>query len=305
MRVTFNSFPDTLLSRLQSLGADQNKALVQLSTGQRISAPSDDAPAMQRVLTLRAEKKQNQQFYRNATDGKEINETSIATLDHLSQLLTRAAELASNVSGTTSEQDFKAKYSEINQLVEQGVNAANTKLRGSYLFAGDASGAATAPFDASRNPGSNVIESISYKGSETSAEMNIGEATKISAYTSPEENEEIAVMLNKLVELRDAMGAQDASQVLTVKRDLIDGDGNLEDKMLSMMSRAGSIQYRLEVAMNDLEVRYNSSEELIATDADIDFAEATVRLNRAQMAYEAAVQSGARIQSVSLLDYVR
>jgi flagellin-like hook-associated protein FlgL len=30
-----------------------------------------------------------------------------------------------------------------------------------------------------------------------------------------------------------------------------------------------------------------------------------VRLNRAQLAYEAAIQSGARIQNTSLLDYVR
>ena len=71
------------------------------------------------------------------------------------------------------------------------------------------------------------------------------------------------------------------------------------------MSRAGSIQYRLEVAMKDLEIRYESTEQLISTDADVDFAEATVRLNRAQMAYQAAIQSGAMIQNNSLLDYLR
>ena len=65
MRVTFNTFPDTLLGRLQSLGGEQNKALTQLSTGQRISAPSDDAPAMQRILNLRTEKKQIQQLLFN------------------------------------------------------------------------------------------------------------------------------------------------------------------------------------------------------------------------------------------------
>ena len=63
MRVTFNTFPDTLLGRLQALGGEQNKALTQLSTGQRIAAPSDDAPAMQRILSLRTEKHQNQQLH--------------------------------------------------------------------------------------------------------------------------------------------------------------------------------------------------------------------------------------------------
>ena len=140
MRVTFNTFPDTLLGRLQSLGGEQNKALTQLSTGQRIAAPSDDAPAMQRILNLRTEKKQNQQYYRNATDGLEVSKVTFSSLDQIKDLLVRTSELAANVNGVTSEQEFKAKASEIDQLIKQGLNVANTKLRGSYLLAGDRSG---------------------------------------------------------------------------------------------------------------------------------------------------------------------
>ena len=79
----------------------------------------------------------------------------------------------------------------------------------------------------------------------------------------------------------------------------------LENDILSTISRAGTIQYRLETAMKDLETRYEATEQLISKDADIDFAEATVRLNRAQMAQQAAIQSGAMIQRNSLLDYIR
>jgi flagellin-like hook-associated protein FlgL len=79
----------------------------------------------------------------------------------------------------------------------------------------------------------------------------------------------------------------------------------MEDTALSALSRQGTIQYRLETAMRDLQLRYEATEQLISKDADIDFAEATVRLNRSQMAYQAAIQSGAMIQRNSLLDYVR
>ena len=101
------------------------------------------------------------------------------------------------------------------------------------------------------------------------------------------------------------MDAKSSSAVLTARRDLTEGNTSCEDKLLSAMSRAGSIQYRLENNMKDLELRYESSEKLISTDADVDFAEATVRLNRSQMAYQAAIQSGAKIQNNSLLDYLR
>lgn len=311
MRVTFNSFPDTLLGRLQSLGSEQNKALTQLSTGQRIAAPSDDAPAMQRILNLRVEKKQNQQYHRNATDGLEVSKVTFSSLEQIKDLLVRASELSANISGATSEQEFKAKASEIDQLVQQGLNVANTKLRGSYLLAGEASGASDAPFTATSTGGK--VTQIAYRysvadqGDDANPQMHIGEDTKISAFATPRENREVADLLNKMISMRNAMtdtpigSATKASNVINLRDDL----AAKEDQILSALSRAGTTQYRLETAMKDLEIRYEGTEKLISTDADIDFAEATVRLNRAQMAYQAAIQSGARIQSNSLLDYLR
>jgi flagellar hook-associated protein 3 FlgL len=304
MRVTFNSFPDTLLGRLQSLGSEQNKALTQLSTGQRIAAPSDDAPAMQRILNLRTEKKQNQQFHRNAIDGLEKSKVTFSSLEQIKDLLVRASELSANISGATSEQEFKAKASEIEQLVQHGINVANTKLRGNFLFSGDKNNGfldgATNPF--TRDPVSGVV---SYKGGDLPSPIHIGEgdSAEIVVGANPDENTKIAELLTTMDSLKDAMQSESnkASAVMNLRIDL----ASKEDDILSALSRAGTIQYRLETAMKDLEVRYEGTEKLISTDADIDFAEATVRLNRAQMAYQAAIQSGARIQNNSLLDYLR
>jgi len=303
MRVTFNTFPDTLLGRLQSLGGEQNKALTQLSTGQRIAAPSDDAPAMQRILNLRVEKKQNQQYYRNATDGVEVSKVTFASLEQIKDLLVRASELAANVSGASSGQEFTAKATEIDQLVKQGLNVANTKLRNNYLLAGNAAGTGVDPFalDAAGKV-TYVPDTPTVQNDATDTpEMHIGEDTTISAYAVPSENRQVRDLLNKMIDLRDAMNSKNSASVIALRDDL----AAQEDLILSSLSRAGTTQYRLETAMKDLEVRYEGTEKLISTDADIDFAEATVRLNRAQMAYQAAIQSGARIQSNSLLDYLR
>jgi flagellar hook-associated protein 3 FlgL len=381
MRVTFNAFPDTLLGRLQSLGREQNKALVQLSSGQRIDAPSDDAPAMQRVLNLRTEKKQNQQFYRNATDGLERSKVSFSSLEQIKDLLVRASELSANISGASSEQEYKAKAKEIDQLIQQGVNTANTRLRGNYLFSGDTT--LVEPFKIENGK-------VVYLGSNEEPQIRIGEgATSVlSVAATPDENKKLALVLNKMIEMRDAMlgpeSTAKAESILALRAErqaplpassagatinlppghgLIAGDaltfnfaqnegaglesgklyyvksvsgnaitvsatpdGNaiattseisnkstfakarfdtVEDEILTALSRAGTIQYRLETAMKDLESRYEATEQLISVDADVDFAEATVRLNRAQTAYQAAIQSGANIQSRSLLDYLR
>jgi len=306
MRVTFNAFPDTLLGRLQSLGSEQNKALTQLSTGQRISAPSDDAPAMQRILNLRTEKKQNQQFHRNATDGLEKSKVSFSSLEQIKDLLVRASELAAGVNGASSANEYFAKSSEINQLIEQGLNVGNTKLRGSYLFAADSP--ENPAFTATRDS-QNKITAITYAGSQNDSAIRIGEDTEIKVGSSVPENEKIETVLNKLIALRNAMdapaSATKSETVIGMRGQGTDNLDQLENDILSSISRAGTIQYRLETAMRDLEVRYEATEQLISKDADVDFAEATVRLNRSQMAYQAAIQSGAMIQRNSLLDYVR
>ena len=306
MRVTFNSFPDTLLGRIQSLGSEQNKALTQLSTGQRIAAPSDDAPAMQRILNLRTEKKQNQQFHRNATDGLERSKVSFSSLEQIKDLLVRSSELAAGINGASSEQEYFAKSSEIGQLIEQGLNVANTKLRGSYLFAADAP--ENPAFTATRDS-NGKITSIAYAGSQNDSAIRIGEDTEIKVGSSVAENEGIATVLNKLIALRNAMSAPasdtKAATVIGMRGEGAQNLDELESEVLTYLSRAGTVQYRLETAMKDLEVRYAATEQLISKDADIDFAEATVRLNRAQMAYQAAIQSGAMIQSNSLLDFIR
>jgi flagellar hook-associated protein 3 FlgL len=306
MRVTFNAFPDILLGRLQSLGSEQNKALTQLSTGQRIAAPSDDAPAMQRILNLRTEKKQNQQFHRNATDGLEKSKVTFTSLEQIKDLLVRSSELAAGISGASSDQEYFAKASEVGQLIEQGLNVANTKLRGSYLFAADApeNPAFTATRDANGK-----ITAINYSGSLNESAIRIGEDTEIKIGSSVTENQGIATVLNKLIVLRDTLNAPaSGTKAATVIGMRGEGAGNLdelESEVLTYLSRAGTVQYRLETVMKDLEVRSEATEQLISKDADIDFAEATVRLNRAQMAYQAAIQSGAMIQRNSLLDYLR
>ena len=389
MRVTFNAFPDTLLGRLQSLGSEQNKSLTQLSTGQRIAAPSDDAPAMQRILNLRTEKKQNQQFYRNATDGLDRSKVTFSSLEQLKDLLVRSSELAANLSGASSDQEYKAKAKEIDQLIQQGVNLGNTKLRGSYLFSGEST--EVLPFQTVTE--GTKIAAVSYKGSSSEAKMHIGEGDSmtISVSATAEENGDVAGILNEMIRLRDAMleptpsiekvmnlragenfaGAFKSTQSGSTTINLNDNHGlkvgdkiklpttsgglvvekeyfvrslnsqstpnfleladvpggpavkltspipdgakfervgglqQMEDTVLSALSRQGTVQYRLETVMKDLETRYEATEQLISKDADIDFAEATVRLNRAQMAYQAAIQSGAMIQSNSLLDFIR
>jgi len=298
MRITFNTFHTSLLDRLNSLNSQQNTALTQLATGQRLQAPSDDSAATQRMLNLRTDKKQEQQFYKNAGKGLDISKATSSAVTQLNALGTRASELAASSNGISGTSALKAYASELDQLIEQGLTLANSKFQGNYLLGGTDN--STPPFTATRDPLTNKITGVTYAGGANGSQFRISESSSISPYTDGTENGQIASFLTTLSTLRDAITNNDIPAVQAARPAL----DTSEDNLLSIISRAGGIQYRMEVSSKQSTDRFESMENLIADETDIDFAEASVRLNRAQTAYQAAIQSGAKIERTSLLDYI-
>jgi flagellar hook-associated protein 3 FlgL len=300
MRLTFNSFSDSLLPRLQNLGNAQNTALNQLSSGQRISVASDDPAAMGRVLNMRAEKAQQQQFWNNSNRALSISQASFSALSQLNKASTRASELAvAGGSDTTPAASLTTYGVEVNQLIETALAAANSKLQGSYLLAGTATDAA--PFTVTRNA-TGQIDAVTYAGaSDNGAAFRIGETETFSPSTTEAENRQVAAFLNNLVSLRDGLQSGSPASVKAVRPAL----NSSEDALLAGLSRSGGVQYRLEVSTSDAASRFQMLQESISKEADVDFAQASIRLSRTQTAYQAAIQSAAKIMDTSLLDYLR
>lgn len=299
MRVTYNTSYNTLSDRLGNLNGMQQKALQQLATGQKLTTAADDPTAMQRVLELRASKARESQFWQNAGDVASTSKASASDLKQLDGILTRVGELTTlGASDLNSSTNFTAYASETDQLLEQALTQANSRLNGKYLHGGTATD--TPPFVAARDA-NNKITSISYVGNSAEAPVRVSESSLVSPYSSGAENANIQKLLNNMVDLREGLLAGSAPTVKSLRP----AQETIEDQLLSSISRASAIQYRLEVSQNQSAQRFMSDESLISREADVDFAEATIRLNRAQTAYSAAVQSGAKIANTSLLDYIR
>jgi hypothetical protein len=85
-----------------------------------------------------------------------------------------------------------------------------------------------------------------------------------------------------------------ASAVIALRGDL----GQQEDKILSALSRAGSHSIPFGDSAKDFETRYEGTEKLTrAMRTSISPRPPCVSI-RAQMAYQAAIQSGAKIRAI-------
>jgi len=118
----------------------------QLSTGLRLSSPSDDAPAATRAITLQRILEQKQQVITNVSTTSSYVGATDNALARVSELLTSIrADALSAVDTTNSKSQRRVIAEEVQRSIEQLVNVGNQQFRGRYLFAG--SKTVQAPFE--------------------------------------------------------------------------------------------------------------------------------------------------------------
>ena len=183
-------------------------------------------------------------------------------------------------------------------MIEQALQTANTKYSGEHLFGGTKSD--TAPFAATRDPAGRIT-GIAYNGAAAGAEIRISEGAKLSPFTTGAENQKLGNFMNNLVSLRDALETGTGAAVQATRPALTTS----ENDFIITLSGIGAKQTRLEADRSQNESRFAELDRLTSAETDADLPSTVVQLTQAQTAYQAALQSGAKILSMSLLDYIR
>ena len=109
----------------------------QLSTGYRISVPSEDAAAAQRAIALQRLIEQRQQSQTNLRVSQSYVAATENALSGIAELLSDVnAKSLEAVGSTTTDEQRDALALEIRAALQRLVDAGNSKFRGRYLFAG-------------------------------------------------------------------------------------------------------------------------------------------------------------------------
>ncbi len=310
MRVTGNSFTNSLVNQLNLLASRQYKLQSQAATGQRISAPEDDPAAVQRTLGLNHEAGALQQYTDNISRLQERATSSFDALKAVKAISDRAGEIATLADGTKSSEELRIYATEITQLIQQAAQLLNSKQRGDYVFGGTASG--QPPFSVATDANGNVT-SVTYNGNTSVAEADIASGVGLSvdvpgansSGSGPRglvsDSRTGADFFNHLISLQNNLLAGDATAVANTDRAALLND---EENFLYHIGNLGAVQTRLETAATFAGSRSLSLDQMISKEADADITETLVQLNQAQYAYQAALQSGAGIMGRSLLDYL-
>ncbi len=298
MRVATNTVSDGIIRQIQNLSTQQTKLQNQVASGQRISQASDDPSAVGRVLNLESERRQITQYGRNAGHALALAQASYSGLQGIKKISDRAGELAVLGTGVLGPAALQAYAAETDQLIEQAVAAANTRFLGNYLYAGTA---VDAPAVSVARDTQGQITAATYAGNADQAAIPLSEAASVTPATSGATNTGLADLINNLINLRTALLSGSSAAVTAARPGLTAN----EDLLVSALADNGGVQTRIEASQAQHLDRLRSVAQSISFETSADLPATMVKLNQAQTAYQAALQSAANIMHLSLLDYIK
>lgn len=289
---------------LQDLNTQTRRLLSlqeQLSTGLKVNSPSDDPLAARRAVNIRASIGRSEQYITNiSTIGPQLTESS-SSLQTVVDVLQRAQELAvEGANGTNSQTQLDQIAEEVDQLLESVTSEANHKTNGRYVFGGTRT--TSEPFTFTRNA-SNEITAVTYQGNSESIKIAISDGTTVAinepgdaAFQSTQD------VFQLLIDIRDNLRAGDQAAVQNARLAEIPVARN---QLLMSQARLGAVQNRVEQVSDNTATAVQQLKSALSDNIDADYAETVVNLSAQSNAFQAALNSAARVLQPSLLDFVQ
>jgi flagellar hook-associated protein 3 FlgL len=310
MRVTSNTFTMDLVDRLGALSSQQNRLQAQAASGQRITLPEDDPSAMGRVLNFQAEATTVAQYQQNIARQQSLAQSSFTVMQSLKKVSDRANEIATLADGLKSPEELKTYANEVTQLIRQAAQLGNTKFDGVTLLAGTRS---DQPAFTVTDAADGSVASVAYQGNTSLPETEVAEGTTLSAQTlganssgtGPRglfaDSRAGADLFSHLISLQNHLASGDTASIASTDRTQLSLD---EENIIDHVAGNGTVQSRLETAGSMAQSRLESLQKSVSGEADADLAQTLVKLNQTQTAYQAALQTGAGMLKLSLMDYL-
>jgi flagellar hook-associated protein 3 FlgL len=311
IRVATNSFTDSLINQLTRIRVNQQQLQNQAATGLRVQNPEDDPSAMRRILDLQAESASVAQYQKNIAQAKQQSTAGYNAMQSLKTISDRAGEIATQADGTKSPQDLQIYAAEVTQLIQEAGQVMNSKSGSDYLFAGTLSN--QTPFALTQNS-SGQVTSVTYQGNTSVPSVEIAEGVTLAALpvganttgSGPQglitDSRSGADFFNHLISLQNNLLAGNTTAINTTDLPGLQKDS---ENVTEQIATTGALQARMDAETTIATNRSSALDQLTSTQADADMATVIMQLQQTQTAYQAALQSGAGLLNMSLLNYLQ
>lgn len=292
MRVSTSQMHYALQQAIERNYERYHEAQQAVITGKRIRRPSDDPFGASLGITLHRLLQETEQYQRNLTTARNFLFITDVALEELNDLLRQTKALA--IQAATDTQNVEGRQAiayRIRQMLEQIVNIGNNTTYGDrFIFSGLKT--LTPPFRV-------VGEELVYEGDYGNLNVELSPAVVMT----------INVQGDPLVTgIYRAMARVvryiETNNIEQLSREGLQELQNQLDNLLRTRAIVGSKIQQVEMIQQRLEKRNIDFTELLSTIEDADAAEAITQLRMREIAYQFTLATAARLQNLSLLDFL-
>lgn len=298
MRISSNSEYLGAMADIQRAAADLAKWQSQVSSGRRLTTPSDDPAAVVQSIGDHADVGTMDQYVQTADSAKTRLTVVDNVLSSIVDRLTAARSDASATQGTTaSDAQREALADELEGVASTLLSDLNTTFGGTYLFAGSA--ALTAPY--ARQADGSVS---AYQGDGNGVAVDIGGSRSVQVgfdartLAQGSDTEDVFACLSNLATAIRDNDQQGIAAGLA-------GLGRAFDRAVALQTRVGTDLATLDNEASKLALLKQVSLGRISQNEDANMAEAATQMARADTAYQAALGAVGARSRLTLLDYLR
>lgn len=295
MRVTFRTaYGD--IEHVNTAADQVARARQQVESGKRIGVPSDDPAGMQRAVEGRAEIAGIDIYARTADSAAAKLATLDTVLSDVIDKITQATVTASSVRGSTATQQGRDAAA----LTLEGIRDAlvadlNTSFRGAYVFGGTKS--QTAPY-------AKVGASWTYQGNNTPASVDVGPGQTVAVALDGQAIAQGGDSTNLLNELESLIAATRAGDQTGIANGLAALDRAFA-RATRGQSQIGVDEQSMAERQSQLTTQRLAAVARVAKDEDANLVDAISEMNRAEVAYRAALGAVGTASRQSLMDYLQ
>ncbi len=302
---SFDPNSDLFLADLSRVQASAEKAQRQISSGLRISSPSDAPDQIGGLLQLQSDVGQNTQIQQNLGRVKTEVDTAEQSVSSAVQLADNALVIASQGANTATTAENRLNLAQQVQAIQQQlVELAQTNVGGRYVFSGDADQTPPYQYDAGSPNGVDRLVTASATRQIEDSNGNLFPVSQTAQtlfdHRNPDDTYAPDNLFAALNALNVALTANDTTGIQTSLSSL----RTAADYVNNQQTFYGVTQNRVAAALDFSSQRDVSLRAQLSQERDTDLTTAALTVTDSQTQIQASLASRAKLQKTSLFDFL-
>ncbi|TYR80123.1 flagellar hook-associated protein FlgL [Priestia megaterium] len=293
MRITQSMLATNSLRHISSSYNTLQTLHNQLSTGKKITRPSDDPVVATKGMAYRSNLSEIDQYKRNLTEAYSWFDNSEAGIEQVNSILNRTKELViQGMNGTYEGEDREAIARELEQLKLDFVQVANTQVAGRYIFNGVNVGEPPVV----QNGDGSITAAVNTD--PFSIEVSKGTHLRVNIHSEKIFGQEAFDLMN---DVQESFETNDVASLKQLSVQINDALSTLSAER----SELGARNNRLELVENRISSQEITANRMLSENEDADIEEVITELTIQESVHRASLAVGAKLIQPTLLDFLR